>query len=90
MQHAECKSTFEPAPVGGASRRGAREKGYANCTTCNVTKGVKEEIMASNVAKAAVENTVLEATKVIEEQLDTEIERLENLDDDELERLRYS
>ena len=46
--------------------------------------------MASNVAKAAVEKTVLEATKVIEEQLDAEIEILENLDDDELERLRYS
>ena len=37
---------------------------------------------------AAVEKTVLEATKVIEEQLDAEIDRLENLDDDELDRLR--
>lgn len=45
--------------------------------------------MASSVAQAAVEKTVLEATKVIEEQLDAEIDRLENLDDEELERLRY-
>ena len=45
--------------------------------------------MASSVAQAAVEQTVLEATKVIEEQLDAEIDRLENLDDEELERLRY-
>ena len=44
--------------------------------------------MASNVAAAAVEKTVLEATKVIEEQLDAEIGRLENLDDDELDKLR--
>ena len=44
--------------------------------------------MASNVAKAAVEQTVLEATIAIEQQLDSEIERLENLDDDELEKLR--
>ena len=45
--------------------------------------------MASNLAAAAVEKTVLEATKAIEEQLDAEIDRLENLDDDELDRLRY-
>lgn len=45
--------------------------------------------MASSVAQTAVEKTVLEATKVIEEQLDAEIDRLENLDDEELERLRY-
>ena len=45
--------------------------------------------MASNLTAAAVEKTVLEATKAIEEQLDAEIDRLENLDDDELDRLRY-
>ena len=45
--------------------------------------------MASSVVKAAVEKTVLETTKVIEDQLDAEIDRLENLDDEELERLRY-
>ncbi len=46
--------------------------------------------MASNLsAAAAVENTVLEATKAIEEHLDAEIDKLENLDDDELDRLRY-
>ena len=45
--------------------------------------------MASNLAAAAVEKTVLEATKAIEEQLDAEIDKLENLDDDELDRLRY-
>lgn len=44
--------------------------------------------MASNLTAAAVEKTVLEATKAIEEQLDAEIDRLENLDDDELDRLR--
>lgn len=44
--------------------------------------------MASNLTAAAVEKTVLEATKVIEEQIDAEIDRLENLDDDELDKLR--
>lgn len=44
--------------------------------------------MASNLATAAVEKTVLEATKVIEQELDAEIDRLENLDDEELDRLR--
>lgn len=36
----------------------------------------------------AVESSVLEATKVIEEQLDSEINRLDNLDSDDLDRLR--
>ena len=44
--------------------------------------------MASNLTAAAVEKTVLEATKVVEEQIDAEIDRLENLDDDELDKLR--
>lgn len=35
-----------------------------------------------------VERTLLEASKVIEEQLDQEIERLDRLDDDELEKIR--
>lgn len=35
-----------------------------------------------------VEKTVLEATKAIEEQLDAELDRLDNLDSDDLERLR--
>ena len=44
--------------------------------------------MANNIATAAVEKTVLEATNVIEDQLDAEIDRLEKLDDDDLDRLR--
>lgn len=44
--------------------------------------------MANNITTAAVEKTVLEATKVIEDQLDAEIDRLEKLDDDDLDRLR--
>ena len=44
--------------------------------------------MAGNVAQTVVEQTVLQATKAIEEQLDAEIGRLENLDDDDLEKLR--
>lgn len=34
-----------------------------------------------------VEKSVLKAARVVEEQLDAEIERLDNLDDDELESL---
>ena len=44
--------------------------------------------MASNLTAAAVEKTVLEATKVVEDQIDAEIDMLENLDDDELDKLR--
>ena len=44
--------------------------------------------MAGSAAKAVVEQTVLQATKAIEEQLDAEIGRLENLDDDDLDKLR--
>ena len=36
----------------------------------------------------AVESTVMGATKTVEEQLDAEIERLDNLDSDDLEKLR--
>ena len=35
-----------------------------------------------------VEKSVLSATKVIEEQLDAEIEKLESLDEDDLEKIR--
>ena len=35
-----------------------------------------------------VEKSVLSATKVIEEQLDAEIEKLERLDEDDLEKIR--
>ena len=52
------------------------------------TKGCEKVAMAGNVARAAVEQTVLQATKAIEEQLDAEIGRLENLGDDDLEKLR--
>ena len=38
--------------------------------------------------QAAVENTVLQTAKIIEDELDAEIERLENMDSEELERLR--
>ena len=35
----------------------------------------------------AVERSVLQAARAVEEQLDAEIERLDNLDEDELESL---
>ena len=35
-----------------------------------------------------VQKTILDAAKVVEEQLDAELDRLDRLDDDELERLR--
>lgn len=38
--------------------------------------------------QAALEKTVIETTKVMEDELDAEIERLENMDSDDLERLR--
>ena len=38
--------------------------------------------------QAAVEKTALKATKVIEEQLDSEMERLDKMDADDLDKLR--
>ena len=38
--------------------------------------------------QGAIEKTVMETAKVIENELDAEIERLDNMDGDELERLR--
>ena len=38
--------------------------------------------------QAAVEKTVIKATKVIEEQLDNEMERLDKMDADDLDKLR--
>ena len=35
-----------------------------------------------------IESTVLKATKVLEDQIDAEIEKLDRLDEDELEKLR--
>lgn len=35
-----------------------------------------------------IERTVLEATKVLESQVDAEIERLDHVDDDELDKIR--
>ena len=37
-----------------------------------------------------IERTVLEATKVIENQVDAEIERLDHMDDDELDKIRQT
>ena len=39
--------------------------------------------------QAAIEKTVMETAKVIESELDAEIERLDNMNCDELEKLRY-
>ena len=36
-----------------------------------------------------IESTVLKATKALEEQLDSQIEQLERLDDDDIEKLRH-
>ena len=41
-----------------------------------------------NQLQQVVESTVMGAAKVVEEQLDAEIERLDNLDSDDLEKLR--
>lgn len=35
-----------------------------------------------------VEQSVLQATKVLEEQVDAELERMDRLDEDDIERLR--
>ena len=35
-----------------------------------------------------VEKSVLQATKVLEEQVDAELERMERLDEDDIERFR--
>lgn len=46
--------------------------------------------MAGNAAvQAAIENTVIQTAKVIEDGLDAEMEKLEHLGGDELDRLRY-
>ena len=45
--------------------------------------------MAGNAAvQAAIEKTVIQTAKVIEDELDAEIEKLEHLGGDELDRLR--
>ncbi len=44
--------------------------------------------MAGSGLQHAVEKSVLEATKAIEDQLDSEINRLDNLDSDEMESFR--
>ena len=44
--------------------------------------------MAGQATQAALEQTLLQTAKVIEDELDAEIERLEGLDGEELERLR--
>lgn len=41
-----------------------------------------------SAVQVALEKTVLQTAKVIEDELDAEIEKLENMDSDELERLR--
>ena len=43
---------------------------------------------AEQQLQQVVESTVMGAAKAVEEQLDAEIERLDNLDSDEMERLR--
>lgn len=40
-------------------------------------------------AEQVIQSTVLQATKALEEQLDSEIEKLERLDDDDIEKLRH-
>ena len=42
-----------------------------------------------NVQKA-VEKTVMEAAKVLEDEIDAEIEKLDHMDADSLEKLRYA
>lgn len=37
----------------------------------------------------AVEKTVIEAAKVLENELDAEMDKLDNMDSDELDKLRY-
>lgn len=45
--------------------------------------------MAQQAAmQAAVGNQMLEAAKLVEEQLDAEIQRLETMDDDDYERIK--
>lgn len=41
-----------------------------------------------NVVQAAVEKTVLETAKILEDEIDAEIEKLDNMDSEDLERLR--
>ena len=44
--------------------------------------------VSGNIVQNVIEKTVLETAKVIEEELDAEIEKLENLDSEELDQLR--
>jgi acetyl-CoA carboxylase alpha subunit len=41
-----------------------------------------------NPLQQVVENTLLQAAKQVEEQLDSQLHRLDNLDEDDLEKLR--
>lgn len=45
---------------------------------------------AARGMQAAVEKTVVEAAKVLESELDVELEKLDNMDSDGLEKLRYA
>lgn len=44
--------------------------------------------MADNIVQAAIEKTLIDASKVIEDQLDQEIDRLDKIDEDDMEKLR--
>jgi hypothetical protein len=44
--------------------------------------------MAGQLVQQAVEHSVLRVAKQLEEQLDSELHKLENLQDDDLERIR--
>lgn len=40
--------------------------------------------------QAAIEKTVLQSAKVIEDEIDAEIEKLESMDSDDLEKIRWA
>lgn len=46
--------------------------------------------MANQQIQTVMEQSVLHAAKVIEDQLDTEMMKLENMEEDDLEKLRYT
>lgn len=54
-----------------------------------IQRSSEQRIMAGrSAAQAALEGTILQTAKVIENELDAEIERLDGMDGEDLERLR--
>lgn len=59
------------------------------CTSClDAIADSRDRSAMEGAVQAALEKIVMKTAQVIESELDAEIDRLDNLDSDELDRLR--